>query len=110
MTERMDARTRAVLRRGAEILARQGWCQGRMFHEDGRVCAVGALWLGCLEEGLIQKDPRTCGVFRPLYEILPGLRSVDRGLGQALSTWNDFVATSATQVIALLTEMAQKEL
>lgn len=30
-------------RRAAEIIRAKGWCQGKMYDDDGRCCALGAI-------------------------------------------------------------------
>lgn len=76
-----------VYARAADLLRRDGWCQGMSHHPDGRWCLVGVLSLEAWEPNRVKTK----------LGILP--------LG-SVSDWNDAPGRTLPEVLAVLDELA----
>lgn len=72
-----------VFNRAADLLERDGWCQGKYWMDDGRCCLVGAaMRMGATPECWQELSRRT-GVLHPQY-------------------WNDEPGRTVEEVLAVL--------
>jgi hypothetical protein len=83
------------LRAAADLLAADGWIQGKLEDDQGRHCMTGAL-------NAVTGDDQDVyfAVFRVVRDYLGGLR---------LTWWNDEAGRTAEQVVAVLRETAAEE-
>ncbi len=83
----------------AGVIRHHGWCIGKRKDEAGRVCLLGAI--GIVEEG----DPSTLGL-QPTETYRAVRASIDLWGPDmetfSVMTWNDQVATSQKNVLAML--------
>ncbi len=75
-----------TLRRAADMIERQGWCQGQWADKHGRVCIMGAL-------GDTESDPAA---------FCAACHRLSTHLGQRLSMWNDEPGRTKDEVLAML--------
>lgn len=87
--------TKEVFAAAADVLERDGWCQGSMYRadEDGRI--IGRCLLGAVRQAAKTYDDY----------VFAGDLLVDL-LDRAPSTWNDTPGRTADEVIAKLREFA----
>ena len=105
----MSAETAAILEEAANVIRRNGWCQGAYFvpeankaREDCRVCAVGAINVA------LHKDAPV--VLPSQVDTWRIAEAVEYHLGlEDLVDWNDNPDRTAEQVIAALEGAARAE-
>ncbi len=88
-----------VARKAADLLERDGWCQGRLYSDDGERCLLGVLI--AVEQYLDTPDE------------VDEIDAVDEAIGCRVGTpflakWNDAPERTADEVIALLREVANE--
>lgn len=96
--------TAAHLDQAAEEIRQHGWCQGHMFGEGGRVCALGAIvtaagegplaqmrglkpWLAA--PGWVRADRALTEYLRSTGEIDPAADHWDGSSCMSVGAWND---------------------
>jgi hypothetical protein len=97
MTEyHKDAREQAaqVAEKAAELIAERGHCKGRYESADGSLCAVGAL--------------RTAQGIMKMWTAGLATQTLNRRVGIAAVTWNDWDSTTAEDVILELKRTAEE--
>jgi len=85
----VTAQVAADLRAAVDVLERDGWTQGGL-SEDGRLCAIEAIWRACGQSG----GERSQNAVEQLRTAIPFQRSI---IG-----WNDTPGRTAAEVIAAL--------
>ena len=90
----------------ADYIERHGWCRNALKKEDGSVCVLGAL----LEANGIDlgEVSRRLAKYIQSRSLLPGYELVcpETLAVTIIEAWNDIVAGSADEVIALLRNAA----
>ncbi len=89
-----------VLRDAAKVLRERGWCQHQSSDNQGRVCAVGALWdvTECMSGWADSKARKVLATFL-------GLHVSDDG-SDGIPEWNDTIATDGEQVAQTMEKAA----
>jgi len=87
------------IRRGIEILKRDGWSQGRYTAPDGSHCMIGAI-----REG-IYESPREARGAR-LHQVITTVRFY---LDKTSAEWNDQKGRTVEEVLSTLEQIAQIE-
>lgn len=82
-----------IFLKAADLLARDGWCQGSYYDENGGRCAAGAI-------------TDACGGVRPT-EAARACALASQLCGDSLSTWNDTYGRTKEEVIALFQRCAE---
>ena len=86
----MTAETRALFAKAADLLERDGWCQGTLMDADGKRCGAGAL-IGSTNGN----------------DYWDAVNEIRRAVGtHRVSTWNDAPERTADEVIALFRKLA----
>lgn len=95
-----------LLRKAAEVLDRDGWCQGRMDTPGGRRCALGALYKASseLSDGYHVEPDRW-------IEAREGAASsiVEHLSGEWILVWNDQPERRMSDVVKLFGQVADEE-
>jgi hypothetical protein len=92
--------TLETLIRARQILAEDGWCQGVLVDHRGRVCAIGALMMGCAFE-LASIFPAV-GVLAEANQLPPAVehgRSPEALLQISVVRWNNAAARTKEEVL-----------
>lgn len=92
-----EEQTKADLLAAAELLERDGWCQGHFKNKVGQRCLRGALIAATANDGYINT--------KRLVEATEAIEAAHDGRFYG-ATWNDRPGRTADEVIALLREAA----
>lgn len=111
----MSGDVSAVLRKAAEVLETDGWCQGNLSTLDGRVCAMGAVIWATHElwDGYKPGDQRRRVDVQELALDALGLRALGDGVRDSLlhpvAVWNDEPGRTMADVVKLFGQVADEE-
>lgn len=92
-TEKVDAW--AALTAARLVIEEFGWCRGRSEDDYGRVCAVGAL-------------RAATGIWTGTVSGIPGHRTLREVIGGSVIMYNDLVATSKEDVLAVFDKAIER--
>jgi len=93
-----------ILNSAADLLEKDGWCQGYPNNALGQRCALGAIW------DVEHYGPEAGQAEDLVRQLITKKRyggTVSATYPLAISTWNDQPGRTAQEVIAVLREAAQ---
>jgi len=97
MTPSELRKTRELRERAAALIETRGWYQGDYVEPgttgQGRVCAIGAIYLAA--------GYRPTSIHAPSH-VGRTIEELEKKLGRALSVWNDTSGRTKAEVLALL--------
>lgn len=104
MMQELPKTERTILLKAAQLVRELDWCQFRLQDRDGRVCALGAIFVA----GGIVIDNCRCGevdaITRRAWDKVAA-RVVEAGYAN-VPDWNDYSGRTIKDVVELLEDVA----
>lgn len=96
-----------ILENAADLLEVHGWCQDRSRDDEGRMCAMGALYQSTFGPGVWECPSRV--EYDTEHGYLEATRALNRKIGtqRSIPGWNDNSERTADEVIEAIKATAK---